>query len=57
MNGPGISDQNTSMIVEALAKLANSVTPAKTGVQKRLRRLDSVFRRNDAKGLLQEVQL
>ncbi len=43
------------LTLEALAELANSVTPAKAGVQKFLKNLDSGFRRNDAQGLLQEA--
>ena len=42
---------------EALAELSNSVTPAKAGVQKLLKNLDSGFRRNDAQGLLQEARM
>jgi hypothetical protein len=38
---------------EPIAKPAYFVTPAKTGVQNALKRLDSGFRRNDAEGLLQ----
>jgi hypothetical protein len=34
------------LIPEALAELSNSVTPAKAGVQKLLKNLDSGFRRN-----------
>jgi hypothetical protein len=33
--------------MEAIAKLKKGVTPAKAGVQKLLKRLDSSFRRND----------
>jgi hypothetical protein len=41
---------------EALAELSLSVTPAKAGVHKSLKNLDSGFRRNDAQELLQEAQ-
>jgi hypothetical protein len=37
---------------EAISKLLKTVTPAEAGVQKRLKILDSGFRRNDADGLL-----
>ena len=40
---------------KALAQLPNSVTPAKAGVQKCLKSLDSGFRRNDVNRLLQEA--
>ena len=40
-------------MTEAIAKLNKSVTPAKAGVQKFLKRLDSRFRGNDNLGLLQ----
>ena len=45
-----------SITMEALAELSNSVTPAKAGVQKLLKNLDSGFRRNDAQGLLPEAR-
>jgi len=44
-------------LLEALAKLNKTVTPAKAGVQNVLKRLDSCFRRNDGEGLLQEALL
>jgi len=44
-------------LIEALAKLNKTVTPAKAGVQNTLKRLDSGLRRNDTKGLLQEARL
>jgi hypothetical protein len=45
-----------SEIAEPLAELSIYVTPAQAGVQKSLANLDSGFRRNDARGLLQEPQ-
>jgi len=42
---------------EDLEKLSNRVTPVKTGVQNVLKRLDSGFRRNDGKKLMQEAHL
>ena len=41
--------------MEPLAKPQKTVTPVKTGVQNYLNSLDSGFRRNDTKGLLQEA--
>ena len=37
--------------IDGLVKSPNSVTPAKAGVQKLLKWLDSYFRRNDEKGI------
>jgi hypothetical protein len=39
--------------MKAIVKLKKGVTPAKAGVQKFLKRLDSRFRGNDYLGLLQ----
>jgi hypothetical protein len=41
--------------IEALAKLEETVTPAKAGVHKSLKNQDSCFSRNDVEGLLQEA--
>jgi len=43
--------------LELLAKFGKTVTPAKAGVQKSLKNLDSGFRRNDEKGFLQKARL
>jgi hypothetical protein len=43
-----------TLSLEPIAKLNKTVTPAKAGVQNMLKLLDSGFRRNDTKGLLQE---
>ncbi len=45
------------LTVEPIAKPAYFVAPAKAGVQKILKRLDTVFRRYDVQGLLQLVQI
>ena len=42
--------------IEAIAKLKKGVTPAKAGVQKFFKRLDSRFRGNDSLGVLQLAQ-
>ena len=41
------------IITEPIAKLVNSVTPVKTGVQNVLKRLDAGFRRHDVEGIMQ----
>jgi hypothetical protein len=57
----GVKSNNLTYIlnmdnsVESLAKLNKTVTPAKAGVQKSLKNLDSCFRRNDAERFLQEA--
>jgi hypothetical protein len=43
-------------MAEALARLKETVTPAKAGVQKSLQDLDSCFRWNDVEGLFQEAR-
>jgi len=43
-------------MAEALARLKETVTPAKAGVQKSLQNLDSCFRWNDVEGLFQEAR-
>ncbi len=42
------------LLGEPLAELSNPATPEKAGVQKSFKKQDSGFRRNDARGLLQE---
>jgi hypothetical protein len=41
------------VLIEPIAKLNETVTPAKAVVQKVLKNLDSGVRRNDVEGLLQ----
>jgi hypothetical protein len=45
------------MFPEPIAKLVNSVTPVKTGVQNVLKRLDAGFRRHDVEDILQLAPL
>jgi hypothetical protein len=53
--GHGEASEKIAQFREAFAELSICVTPVKTGVQKSLKDLDSDFRRNDVKGLLQEA--
>jgi hypothetical protein len=46
-----------SYTYEALAKLSQTVTPVKAGVQKSMKNLDSVFQRNDDEALLQKARM
>jgi hypothetical protein len=44
------------LIIKPIAEPKKGVTPAKAGIQKLLKRLDSRFRGNDNLGLLQLAQ-
>ena len=49
-------DKGKLELTEPFARFPKPVTPAKAGVQNVLKRLDSGFRRNDAKRFLQDPQ-
>jgi len=50
-------DSSLEKLLEPLAELFYSVTPANAGIRNLARNLDSGFHRNDARGLLQEALL
>ena len=45
------------LMIELFSKLTKTVAPAEAGVQKRMKGLDSGFRRDDDDGLLQSARM